>query len=59
MIAPEAYKVKCPKCGFSRMVKQRSDVLDVGAMLIHCPTCKVALETVELGALEKIFAKFM
>jgi len=55
MIAPQAYKLKCPKCGYSKTVKPKSDVLNPTDMLKVCPKCKVAMKREELSGLSKLF----
>ncbi len=57
MIAPQPFKYKCPKCGYSKIVKPKSDVIDLVEMLNICPKCKSEMERVELNILETIVVK--
>jgi len=42
MIQPQPYTAKCPKCNYVKIVKQKSDVLDITASL--CPKCGTFME---------------
>ena len=57
MIAPQPFKYKCPKCGYSKIVKPKSDVMDLVEMLNICPKCKSEMERVELNILETVVVK--
>lgn len=57
MIAPQPFKYKCPKCGYSKIVKPKSDVIDLVEMLNICPKCKSEMERVELNILETVVVK--
>ena len=53
------YKLKCPKCGYSKVVNIRRDVLklsDISAMSRICSKCESEMERVEIGVLDKIFS---
>ena len=57
-IAPAPYKLKCTECGYSKVVKLKSDALngkDMLAMSTTCPKCKGEMERVEMGVLDKVF----
>jgi len=57
MIAPQPFKYKCPKCGYSKIVKPKSDAIDIVAMLNICPKCKSEMDRVELNILEAVITK--
>ena len=64
-IQPKPYRLKCPKCGYSKRVQLSGDVLpskpsDILAMSRTCPICKSTMERKELDeniTLEKILIK--
>ena len=52
------YKLKCTKCGYSKIVNIRRDVFhpsDIRAMSTNCSKCDGDMERVEMGVLDKIF----
>jgi DNA-directed RNA polymerase subunit RPC12/RpoP len=56
-IAPKPYKLVCPNCGFSKIVKIKSDVLspkDIMSMSKKCPKCSSEMEKRELDIFDKI-----
>jgi Zn finger protein HypA/HybF involved in hydrogenase expression len=58
-IAPKPYKLKCQKCGYSKIVKIKSDALtpmDILVMTTTCSKCKAEMERVEMGILDKLFS---
>ena len=55
MIQPKPYKLVCPKCGYSKNVNPKSDVLNPADMLSICPKCSVAMERKELDGISKLF----
>lgn len=57
MVKPAPYKVRCPKCGYSRVIKPKSDVIIEEAILSICPTCKCDMIREELSVLDKLFIK--
>ena len=53
------YKLKCPKCGYSKVVNIRRDVLhpsDISSKSTQCSKCESTMERVEMGVLDKIFS---
>ena len=58
MIAPKPFKYKCPQCGYSKVVKPKSDVLNPMDYLNSCPKCKSQMDRVELNILDKVVLKF-
>jgi Zn finger protein HypA/HybF involved in hydrogenase expression len=55
MIAPKPFKFKCPQCGYSKIVRPKSDVLNPTDWNSICPKCKATMNKVELSLLDKIF----
>ncbi len=53
MIAPRPFKYKCPKCGYSKIIKPKSDVINPVGMSSVCPKCKIQMGSVELNILEE------
>jgi predicted nucleic-acid-binding Zn-ribbon protein len=62
-IRPKPYRLKCPKCGYSKRVQLSGDCLpstpsDIWAMSSSCPVCKSTMNREEIeneSTLEKIF----
>ncbi len=55
MIKPEPFKFLCPQCGYSKIVKPKSDVLNSIAMINICPQCKSKMELKKLNIVDKLF----
>jgi len=55
MIKPQPFKYKCLHCGYSKIIKPKSDVLNPLDFINECPKCKSKMDKVELNMLEKIF----
>ena len=55
MIAPQPFKYKCPQCGYTKVVKPKSDVINPIDMLNICPKCKSKMDKSELSLLDKLF----
>ena len=58
MIQPKPYKLKCPKCGYSKVVAPKSDVVDLRDSFVICPKCNEMMERKELSALDNILNIF-
>ena len=59
MLPPKPYKLKCKSCGYSKIVKLKSDAFtgdDIINMSTTCPKCGKEMEKVEMGVLDKIFS---
>jgi len=56
MIAPEPFKYKCQQCGYSKVIKPKSDVLNPIDMINICPKCKNKMEKVNLNIIDKLFS---
>jgi Zn finger protein HypA/HybF involved in hydrogenase expression len=54
-IAPQPFKYKCPQCGYSKIVKPKSDVFDPRDMFNICPKCKSEMERQNLNFIDKLF----
>lgn len=55
MIAPQPFKYKCSQCGYSKVVKLKSDVINPIDMNNICPKCKIQMKRVELNMFDKLF----
>ncbi len=58
MIQPKPFKFACPKCGYSKVVKPKSDVLNPLDMMGACPKCKTKMERKELNVFDNITSIF-
>ena len=54
-IAPKPFKYKCPKCGYSKVVRPESDDLNPIDWFDICPKCKTKMKRKELSFIDKIF----
>jgi DNA-directed RNA polymerase subunit RPC12/RpoP len=54
-VAPPAFKYKCPECGYSKVVKPKSDVFPQAHMLGIFPKCKATMSKKELNIFDKMF----
>ena len=48
------YKLKCPKCGYSKVVAPKSDVINPMDLLSTCQKCGLSMQKVELSILDKV-----
>jgi len=55
MIAPQPFKLKCNKCGYLKIVKLKSDVLDIIDINTYCPKCNIKMNKVPLNIFDKVF----
>jgi len=55
MIAPPPFKYICSKCGYSRVVKPKSDAINPIEISDICPKCKTQMRRVELNIFDKLF----
>lgn len=58
MIQPSPYKLTCPKCGYSKNVQPKSDVLNPVEEFSFCPKCKIKMERKELSTFDNIKSIF-
>ena len=60
-VKPNPYRLVCPKCGFSKVVTLKSDVLspkDLIAMSPVCSKCKEQMERKDTNILDNFFSIF-
>jgi len=57
MIAPQPFKYKCPKCNYTKIVKPKSDALNIIDFSSSCPKCGMEMERVELNIAESLVSK--
>jgi len=55
-IPPPPHKLVCPKCGYSKIVKPKSDALDPRDMIGICPRCDIFMEKKKLDALSRVWS---
>ena len=56
MIQAKPFKYKCPECGYSKVVKPKSDVVNPMDFLSTCPKCKTAMQKVSLNVFDVILS---
>ena len=56
MIAPQPFKLKCPKCRYTKVIKPKSDVITPEVLINSCPKCGSRMEKVPLNLFDKIFS---
>ena len=54
MIPQKPIRFKCPKCGFTKIVKPKSDVLNPMDMISTCPKCKSKMIKEDLNVLDEL-----
>ncbi len=54
MFLPVVFKFKCPKCGYSKIIKQKSDVINPLAIITTCPKCASEMEEIELDIFDDL-----
>ena len=60
-VQPKPYKLVCPKCGFTKIVTPKSDVVDFNdlqAMNPICTKCKEQMKKKKLNSLDSLFSIF-
>lgn len=58
MIQPLPYKLTCPKCGYSKTVRPKSDVLNPIEEFPFCPKCNTKMKRKELNIFDNIKSIF-
>ncbi len=54
-IQPRLFKYVCSKCGYEKVVKPKSDALNISHILSSCPKCKNSvIEKKELNTFDNI-----
>ena len=59
MIAPNQFKFVCSKCGYEKLVKPKSDVVNIEDDIDICPKCKSKMERKELSIFDKLTNTFL
>jgi len=57
MIKPNPYKYKCLKCGYSKTIRPKSDVLDPRDFMKNCPKYGTTMDKISLNEIERVFGK--
>lgn len=54
MVRPKAYKLKCPKCGYQKIIHPKSDVVNPTEMLSVCTKCNIMMKKEDFNFFEKL-----
>ncbi|EPZ2626741.1 hypothetical protein ACXLT2_000006 [Campylobacter coli] len=54
MIRPMPFKKVCKKCGYSKVIAPKSDVMPFSGDVFTCPKCKETLQIKNTNALEMV-----
>ncbi len=54
---PKPFKFVCPKCGYSKTVRPKSDTLNPMDLVSVCPKCDMPIEKTSLSATENLLGK--
>jgi len=54
MIQPKPFKLRCSKCGYKKIIRPKSDVLNPVNLLSVCPKCNDMMTKEELNFLDKL-----
>jgi transcription elongation factor Elf1 len=54
-IKPRPFKLKCPKCGHSQIMRPTSDVFNPMEHIADCKKCHVVMQIVEFSLFDKLF----
>jgi len=54
MLPPQPFKFVCLKCGYIKIVKPKSDVVNPIDMINTCPKCGAKMEKKELNSFDVI-----
>ncbi len=60
-VAPRPYKLVCPKCGFTKIVRLESDALsgkDLLQLSVVCPRCGTAMNKEALNRFDRFMEKW-
>jgi endogenous inhibitor of DNA gyrase (YacG/DUF329 family) len=47
MIKPKPFKLTCPNCNYKKVVRPKSDSLDIMDSVQHCPKCETLMKRTE------------
>ena len=56
MIQPSPYKYVCPKCGYSKVVRPKSDVLNPLDLMDKCPKCSSKMGREKLSFFDNLLS---
>ena len=56
-IKPKPYKLECPKCGYSKIVKPKSDALSPVDSIGICPKCNISMKKAEMSIIDNLLSK--
>ncbi|TXE88133.1 hypothetical protein FPD38_04670 [Campylobacter volucris] len=59
MIRPMPFKKVCKKCGYSKVIVPKSDVMPFMGDVFTCPKCKKPLQRKNANALEMAFSTIL
>jgi predicted RNA-binding Zn-ribbon protein involved in translation (DUF1610 family) len=59
MFPQQPFKYVCPKCGYSKTVTPKSDVINPMDLIRTCPKCGAEMEKNELDFLDNIKKLFL
>ncbi|MBT0815257.1 hypothetical protein [Campylobacter lari] len=59
MIRPMPFKKVCKKCGYSKVIVPKSDVMSFSGEIFSCPKCKEHLQRKNANALEITFGTIL
>jgi endogenous inhibitor of DNA gyrase (YacG/DUF329 family) len=48
------FKLKCPKCGYSKIIKQKGDIINPLTIITTCPKCGSEMEEVEFDTFDRV-----
>ncbi len=57
MIQPKPFKFVCPKCGYSKIVRPKSDVVNPADFMSICLKCDIPMEKTSLSTTENLLGK--
>ena len=57
-VQPKPFKYKCPKCGYSKVVKPKSDAMNPLDLMDTCPKCGAKMKRQGLNLIDTILDKF-
>lgn len=58
MIVPQSYKFKCANCGYIKVVKPKSDVLNPIDFISTCPKCKSKMKKEKIDIIDEVLNIF-
>lgn len=58
MIQTKPFKFECPKCGYSKVVKPKSDAMSPMDIRNTCPKCNSKMQRKELNTFDSLASIF-